>query len=222
MNKELETLEKLVSFAFVMSENMIGLTKGNYDYNQFIKKTYDYLHKYNVDAKSQLELENALKHLESIENSNPSEALEDSLKRAFDYGVQSTLDGLLLRGYNTKTMLEEQCCGNTLEKDLDEAKTKITNLNTIKQALLKAQEQEKENARYKQLEEQLGCPLEVRERALTNGIYIKNIYGDMVNFKVMLVYKNKELGYYFRIINDGAVLLKDYKKTWFLKEDKSE
>lgn len=79
-----------------------------------------------------------------------------------------------------------------------------------------------ENAKYKQLEEQLGCPLEVRERALTNGIYIKNIDGDMVNFKVMLVYKNKELGYYFRIVNDGVVLLKDYKKTWFLKEDKSE
>lgn len=92
----------------------------------------------------------------------------------------------------------------------------------LEQYILKAQERENENARYKQLEEQLGCPLEVRERALTNGIYIKNIYGDMVNFKVMLVYKNKELGYYFRIINDGAVLLKDYKKTWFLKEDKSE
>ena len=72
------------------------------------------------------------------------------------------------------------------------------------------------------LEEQIGCPLEVREQALTNGIYIKNIYGDMVNFKVMLVYKNKELGYYFRIINDGVVLLKDYKKTWFLKKDRSE
>ena len=59
-------------------------------------------------------------------------------------------------------------------------------------------------SKYRELEEQLGCPLEVRERALTNGIYIKNIYGDMVNFKVMLVYKNKELGYYFRIINHST------------------
>lgn len=70
MNKELETLEKLVSFAFVMSENMIGLTKGNYDYNQFIKKTYDYLHKYNVDAKSQLELENTLRKVQDLESDN--------------------------------------------------------------------------------------------------------------------------------------------------------
>lgn len=70
MNNELETLEKLVSFAFVMSENMIGLTKGNYDYNQFIKKTYDYLHKYNVDAKSQLELENTLRKVQDLESDN--------------------------------------------------------------------------------------------------------------------------------------------------------
>lgn len=70
MNKELETLEKLVSFALVMSENMIGLTKGNYDYNQFIKKTYDYLHKYNVDAKSQLELENVLRKVQDLESDN--------------------------------------------------------------------------------------------------------------------------------------------------------
>ena len=72
------------------------------------------------------------------------------------------------------------------------------------------------------LEEELGCPLEVRERAIKYGIYIKNIDGEMVNFKVMLVYKNEQLGYYFRIVNDGYVLLTDYKKTWFLKEDKSE
>ena len=70
MNNELETLEKLVSFAFVMSENMIGLTKGNYDANQFIKKTYDYLHKYNVDAKSQLELENTLQKAQDLASEN--------------------------------------------------------------------------------------------------------------------------------------------------------
>lgn len=76
MSKELETLEKLISFAFVMSENMIGLTKGNYDENQFIKKTYEYLHKYNVDLDSKLKLKKSLQRLETIDNSNPSKALE--------------------------------------------------------------------------------------------------------------------------------------------------
>lgn len=76
MSKELENLEKLISFASVMSANMIGLSKGNYDSDTFIKKTYDYLHKYYVDATSELELERALQRLETIDNTNPSEALE--------------------------------------------------------------------------------------------------------------------------------------------------
>ena len=75
--------------------------------------------------------------------------------------------------------------------------------------------------RLEDLEEQLGCPLEVVFKALINGIYIKNIYGEMINFKCRITYKNEELGWYFNIIN-GYVMVKDYKKTWWLKKDKSE
>ena len=39
MTKEQEVIDKLLSFAFAMSENMIGLTKGNYDEKTFIKNT---------------------------------------------------------------------------------------------------------------------------------------------------------------------------------------
>ena len=39
MTKESETLKKLLSFAFVMSENMVGLSKGDYDEKYFIKET---------------------------------------------------------------------------------------------------------------------------------------------------------------------------------------
>ena len=74
MNKESETLEKLLSFAFVMGENMVGLTKGNYDEKTFIKKTYEYLQKYAISRKEQLALQ---QRLESIDNSSPSEALGD-------------------------------------------------------------------------------------------------------------------------------------------------
>lgn len=93
-------------------------------------------------------VQNGLKRLEAIDNSIPSEALEELeriLNKAFDYGVQSTLDNLLLRGYNTKNMLEQKYFGKSLAQDLDGAKLNITNLSTdtIKQALLKAQEQEK-------------------------------------------------------------------------------
>jgi len=71
------------------------------------------------------------------------------------------------------------------------------------------------------LDEQLGCPLEVVFKALKDGIFIENIYGEIINFKCRLAYKNEELGWYFNIIN-GYVMVKDYKKTWWLRKDKSE
>lgn len=114
-----ETLEKLLSFAFVMSENMVGLTKGNYDEATFIKKTYAYLHKYNIDSKSKLELEKALQRLEAIDNANPSEALQ-----GVDILYANAMD---LTSENTKYLPEY----------LKPIKDKI------KQSLIKAQEQEK-------------------------------------------------------------------------------
>ena len=44
--KEQALLEKLLSFQFVISESLVDLSKGNYDEATFIKKVYDYLHKY--------------------------------------------------------------------------------------------------------------------------------------------------------------------------------
>ena len=76
MTKELETLEKLLSFSFAMSENMIGLTKGNYDESTFIKKTYEYLQKYTVDRNEQKTIKQSIERLEAIDNANISEVLE--------------------------------------------------------------------------------------------------------------------------------------------------
>lgn len=77
--------------------------------------------------------------------------------------------------------------------------------------------------KYENLEEELGCPLEALIKALTEGIIFKiptmkcgvKISGEIIS----LVNKTKELKW-----NDlqGRVLLKDYKKTWWLKKDRSE
>ena len=67
MSKEQEIVEKLLSFAFAMSENMIGLTKGNYDENTFIKKTYEYLQKYTIDRNEQKTIKQALQRLDKYE-----------------------------------------------------------------------------------------------------------------------------------------------------------
>ena len=76
MTKEQEVVDKLLSFAFAMSENMVGLTKGNYDENTFIKKTYEYLQKYTVDRNEQKIIRQALNCLEEIDTANHNEALE--------------------------------------------------------------------------------------------------------------------------------------------------
>jgi len=115
-----ETLEKLLLFAFVMSENMVGLTKGNYDEDAFVKKTYAYLHKYNVDLNSKLELEKALQRLEAIDNSNPSEALKTL--EVLDKTISPLLEPVLAE----------------YEDDLGDTIT--ANYFALKQSLIKAQE----------------------------------------------------------------------------------
>lgn len=69
------------------------------------------------------------------------------------------------------------------------------------------------------LEEQLGCPLEVMFKAMYSGIYFyDNYYKDqMMNYIPVLKYNHFECGNkpYIRYLSD-------YKKTWWLKEDKSE
>ena len=76
MTKEQEIVDKLLSFAFAMSENMVGLTKGNYDEKTFIKNTYEYLHKYALGRNEQKTIKQSLERLEAIDNAEPSEILK--------------------------------------------------------------------------------------------------------------------------------------------------
>lgn len=73
--------------------------------------------------------------------------------------------------------------------------------------------------RLDDIEEEIGCPLEVVFKAIYSGIYFyDNYYKDqMMNYIPVLKYNHFECGNkpYIRY-------LKDYKKTWWLKKDKSE
>ena len=95
-------------------------------------------------------------------------------------------------------------------------------------------------AEYRKLEEQLGCPLEVAIKVLFNNetILVQNPITKSIqeipnpyNFYVPKKYafdigcENFEDTYYkSHIWNTGGAFfyLKDYKKTWWLKEDQSE
>ena len=72
-------------------------------------------------------------------------------------------------------------------------------------------------AKYRKLEEQLGCPLEVVFKAIINGIIVD---GSTYQVKV-----GKDIYGYFFILSNGSsypFYLKNYKKSWWLKKDKSE
>ena len=85
---------------------------------------------------------------------------------------------------------------------------------------------------YRQLKEQIGCPIEVLFRALKEGVYTEiNIYGKDVGnglkyFEAIYISTDGiELlhnSMFKGIESIGSRQLKDYKKTWWLKADRSE
>lgn len=75
--------------------------------------------------------------------------------------------------------------------------------------------------RLEDLEEEIGCPLEVLFRALGNGVYYEDAANHMRFMVVDLhIYLDGEYVLYFD--DEEYVLTKNYKKTWWLRKDKSE
>lgn len=78
------------------------------------------------------------------------------------------------------------------------------------------------------IEEEIGCPLEVVFKALKNGAYLE-IIGNKVSDNDMVYHKNISINSSEIILqrtNDSCVLihkkLTDYKKTWWLSKTKEE
>ena len=89
------------------------------------------------------------------------------------------------------------------------------------------------NAKYNDLEEPLGCPLECMVAVfkamqqdyiycdIGNGMYkLHNFRLDYVDLADDAYFTRSE--YHYVLDDDCCIFVKDYKKTWFLKEDKSE
>lgn len=75
--------------------------------------------------------------------------------------------------------------------------------------------------KYHNLEEQLGCTLEVLFKALNGVIYYMD--DECLEYAVNPYLVKDDKGLAFDIFDLGSwVYLSDYKKTWWLKEDKSE
>lgn len=88
--------------------------------------------------------------------------------------------------------------------------------------------------RIENIEEELGCPLDVLFKAFKNGIWFINKQDELEYIDESLginqkKYNNKFIfdNYGYRCKNNEVeksteIYLEDYKKTWWLKEDKSE
>ena len=75
--------------------------------------------------------------------------------------------------------------------------------------------------RLEDLEEELGCPLDVVFKALQNGVYYEDVANCMRHMDADLHY-NFEGDFVLYFDDEERLLARNYKKTWWLKEDKSE
>lgn len=74
---------------------------------------------------------------------------------------------------------------------------------------------------YNNLTNELGCPLEVVVKAISNGIYVKDMPREDLIKQFGLKLSNIETEWYLSS-NIMCVNIKDYKTLFWLKEDKSE
>lgn len=75
------------------------------------------------------------------------------------------------------------------------------------------------------IEEQLGCPLEVVFKALKDGIIIKDLPKGYEHRKVILNYLVNDNSFIFRPsapYGSCKLYLKDYKKSWWLDKTKEQ
>ena len=74
---------------------------------------------------------------------------------------------------------------------------------------------------YEELSKQIGCPLDVVFIALANGIYVEDLPSEDLIKQFGLKLSNVETEWYLSS-NVMCVNLKDYKKCFWLRKDKSE
>ena len=86
------------------------------------------------------------------------------------------------------------------------------------------------NTKYKDLEEKLGCPLDVLGRVILQK-YFYDIYGNKIDTDIGYITQDGKTDIVMSVEEwedgkycgkDCAIYLRDYKKTWWLKKDRSE
>lgn len=71
------------------------------------------------------------------------------------------------------------------------------------------------------LEEEIGCPLEVVFKALANGVYYEDV-ANCMKYMAVDLHLNSDGEYVLFFDDEEYLLTKNYKKTWWLKETREE
>lgn len=78
-----------------------------------------------------------------------------------------------------------------------------------------------QNSKYTDLEEQLRCPLEIVVKALQNGVYYEDV-ANCMRYMAVDLHFNLDDDFVLSFDYEERLLSRNYKKTWWLKKDKSE
>lgn len=209
MSKELEALECLerLEYYHIRSVNDLGCKEHRLKDINTIKQ--------------------ALQRLSAIDNANPSEAIKclEHIKKYYipepcsakTYDCLETIKQALIKAQENARSEE------ILQKYYQEGIT----LDSVRELKKENELLKEQNVKYKNLEEKLGCSLEIAFKALENGIYTKEseLDKELEWFEVRGI-EQKGVSVISKFCSyaecDFTCYYKDYKKTWWLKEDKSE
>lgn len=100
-----------------------------------------------------------------------------------------------------------------MEVSMDELREKLSKEPTYEELYAKLN-------KYEQLEQELGCPLDVREQAFKKGFY--DINGNYFTCEHYVPFLKQMHTNGIMRGEEKRFKLEDYKKTWWLKKDKSE
>jgi len=193
-----------------------------------------------------------LQHLEEDNNVTPTKALEcldEMYKLCTPQRTYYKLDKCnntikqALINFNNITKQINEASSESAIGSLNKIKDKLDDYtyNSILESLLKTQVLEKENAKYKSLEKQFGGSLDMILNLMKNSNTLDEHYHTQ---DIYFIYKGKLIsGSFIKLeydnefiinvetsemfdssydIDDYDLKVKDYKKTWWLKEDRSE
>ena len=177
--------------------------------------------------------------LKAIEETSPSKAMDrldyieyklGDLRFECERMKSHRCDDLFIQKHIFTTIKQALLKGEEFEKENLELKKKIDSyersieLYSSKQLEIDNFYLRNENVEYRQLDDQIGCPLEVLGKVILQNCFYDS-YGNIIETNIGYINQEGTTGIVMSVKEwemGNTILLSDHKKTWWLKEDRSE